>query len=372
MKRSFSIFCHEKSKEKNIERFLSQVKTNTTKVPTLILFSSDSDNFSFYSTILHNLFPSAQIIGSTSYVMFCDDGNDYSGLSVFCVTEGVECVSGVIENIKRNPMKFKNVIQDAVDSLSEKTNTCCFEVTTAFSNSEELVLDTFESVLGKNYIPLLGTSAGGNYENPKTMVSLNGKVFDEACVFVLIHNLKGKITLYKENLYKPMNQFFTATDVDCDKRIVYEYDSSPAADFLSNKYDIPKNKLFDFLKEHPLGKIFGDEVHITEIDKINENGSIAYFSKIFKMTKLSLLEQGDMYKEWRQTTLAVKSKVPEPSFNIIVNCCSRISFYSSKNELDSFFNLLKNEYGTYIGFSGFGEQFNYTHLNQTMVLAAFE
>ena len=45
-----------------------------------------------------------------------------------------------------------------------------------------------ESVLGKNYIPLLGTSAGGNYENPNTMVSLNGKVFDEACVFVLIHN----------------------------------------------------------------------------------------------------------------------------------------------------------------------------------------
>jgi hypothetical protein len=204
------------------------------------------------------------------------------------------------------------------------------------------------------------------------MVSLNGKVFDEACVFVLIHNLKGKITLYKENLYKPMNQFFTATDVDCDKRIVYEYDSIPAADFLSNKYDIPKNKLFDFLKEHPLGKIFGDEVHITEIDKINEDGSIAYFTKIFKMTKLSLLEQGDIYKEWRQTTLAVKSKVPEPSFNIIVNCCSRISFYSRKNELDSFFNLLKNEYGTYIGFSGFGEQFNYTHLNQTMVLAAFE
>ena len=76
-------------------------------------------------------------------------------------------------------------------------------------------------------------------------------------------------------------RFFTATDVDCDKRIVYEYDSIPAADFLSNKYDIPKNKLFDFLKEHPLGKILGDEVHVTEIDKINENGSIAYFSKIF-------------------------------------------------------------------------------------------
>ena len=46
--------------------------------------------------------------------------------------------------------------------------------------------------------------------------------------------------------------------------------------------------------------------------------------------------------------------------------------FEKENLFSEFTDTLKNNYGNYIGVSGYGEQYNITHMNQTMILVLFE
>jgi hypothetical protein len=113
------------------------------------------------------------------------------------------------------------------------------EFSTAKGKSEELVLDTFVSILEPLNIPVFGGNAGVE-DGKETLVSLNGKVYENACVFLILRNLRGKIFLYKENIYRPTNHFFIATDVNIDDHIVYELDKKPAAEVIAQTLGIKK------------------------------------------------------------------------------------------------------------------------------------
>ena len=45
--------------------------------------------------------------------------------------------------------------------------------------------------------------------------------------------------------------------------------------------------------------------------------------------------------------------------------------FEKQNSFGEFVNMLRN-YGNFIGISGYGEQLNFIHLNQTMILLVFE
>ena len=45
--------------------------------------------------------------------------------------------------------------------------------------------------------------------------------------------------------------------------------------------------------------------------------------------------------------------------------------FDDESAFGEFVNVLRN-YGSYIGLSGYGEQLNFIHLNQTMILLVFE
>ena len=354
------------------EAFRDVVSQMESTSPLLILFFSDIENFPFYSQELYKAFPKAEIVGTTTYVVLSSLGHDKSALTVLAVYEGVECAGGVIEDVTRYPAKHKNVIIDSIARLSGFDHCCCFEVTTAFGSCEEIVQDTFKSVLEEIGIPVFGGSAGNDSNSTESYVSYNGVLYREACAYVLIRNLHGRIRIFRENLYRPTNKVFYATDVDCEERKVYEFDDKPAAKVLAKALGVKQEELPSLLPKHPLGRMTDGEIYITEHNGMTEDGALTYFARIYNHTKVTLLTADEPEKVWENTIERIHEDINDFRFMIIVNCLSRSKLFEQSNQLDAFSEILHNELGEYVGFSGYGEQMNYEHLNQTMLVAVFE
>lgn len=371
MERVRSVFCVGCEKNEVFSNICEQID-GVTVLPSIIIFFSDVYNFKYYSEELKKRYTDANIIGSTSYINFCSNGCSSNGLSAMVIYSGIECSCGVLNKIDRYPLKYIDNIYKALDSIDSKKNTCCLEFTTAFSNGEELVQDTFKIALKDKNIPVFGGSAGASLSSINTFVSLNGIVYENATVFIFLHNLNGKIFLYRENIFKPIGKSLVATDVDPEERVVYGYNDRCAADVLAEKLEVPVSSLQDILMKHPVGRVIGNDIYISESGNINKDGSIKYFSRIYNLSKLELLEADDIDKVWKNTCKKVKSVIPTASFSISINCLSRTRLFESQKRFDDFVLFLKDNYGCFIGLSGYGEQLDFVHLNQTMIIACFE
>ena len=150
-----------------------------------------------------------------------------------------------------------------------------------------------------------------------------------------------------------------------------EYDGEPAAKILSRVLNVTEKGLKAALVSHPMGRIVDGSINITEADEVFEDGSISYFATIYNHTKMLLLETDNIRRVWSETVQQVRNEIAKPSFTISINCLSRSRLFEEKNSFGEFVNVLRN-FGKFIGLSGYGEQLNYIHLNQTMVLLVFE
>ena len=373
MHKSYTAFSKNlESKEQCFSEVLEQLK-QIKKNPELIFFSSYNPYFSYVSENLSKHFPESIIIGSTSCYQFNTSGDFQFGISVMAIEGGIEISSGVFTDIGKNPMMHIGQLDKALKHFKSFENMCCIEFTTAHSNGEELVLDTFSKLLKEKDISVFGGTSGycSREDINISMVSLNGIVYQDACVFVLLKNLDGKIFTYKENIFKPTKNIFTATDVDCDNRIVYEYNEEPAAIAIAKKLETDVSDLSGMLEGKPMGRCVDDDVYITEASKVNPDFSISYYSRIYNYTKIALMRTENIPEVFASTKRKVKANI-NSSFMLVVNCASRKNLFEKEGLTGIFMNTLKDMSPAFFGISGFGEQLNNIHLNQTMVLIAFE
>ena len=340
--------------------------------PVAVLFTCDYNNFSYYSKALNADFPDSEVIGMSSYVVMSSIGHSLEGLSAIAIYSGIECASGVIHEISRYPLRYTDNIREALSSIGSTENCCCLAFTTAFCQCEELVLDAYKSVLTEVNVPIFGSSAGAPDDIRDSYVSLNGTILSEASVFIIIKNLNGRIGIFRENMFRPTKHYFTATDVDCDERAVYEYDDIPAAQAVAVALGISVNELNEQLKLHPMGRIEHDEIYITESNCVGDDLEITYYSRIYNRTKVVLLETDDIDKVFEATRNNIRKEFDSISFSLVINCLSRSKYFMENGRFDDFSDTLTAGYGSYIGFSGYGEQADYKHQNQTMLLAVFE
>lgn len=340
--------------------------------PCLIIFSAPVEGFAYFTGEFKKAYPAATIVGVTTVVCFCNLGYVEGGLSTLAVFDGIEYSSGVILETTRYPMRYASKIDDAVKKLSDTENTVCIEFSTAQGKCEELIQDTYRNALEHRGIQVAGGTAGGPAISSKTYVSLDGIVYGEASVFVLIKNLGGRIITYKENIYKPTKHHFMATDVDCDERTVYEYDDRPAAETLALMLGVDVAHLKEALFLKPVGRITGKDLYITDVDKIMPDGSISYFARIYNRTRLVLMEMADIEKVWNETAANIQYEIEKPSMTVAINCYGRTKYFMNTGRFEAFNDKLTCEYGNFVGVSGFGEQINYEHFNKALVLAVFE
>ncbi|MEO3945810.1 FIST N-terminal domain-containing protein [Gorillibacterium sp. CAU 1737] len=340
--------------------------------PKLLLFFSAVPQFEKANEEIKENFPDSVLLGSTTFAGFCKEGAFKDSLLVLGIEEGIECYADVLEDADRYPLKHVNRVQQCLNHFDDTTNTVCFEISTALISCEELVLSTLNSVLEERGIPLFGGSAGDLGKAEQTMIALNGTVYRNACAFVLIKNLGGKVRFYRENIYKPTVHSFTATKVDERNRIVHEYDNRPAAQVVAEALNTKVEGLSRFLDSYPMGRVIGNDMYITANQMVTENQGMAYHAKVYNNSHMVLLEPDD-YKSVIHATIAeVKKDIPRPSLAIMVNCLARSMLFEGDGYLNDFAKEMSAALGNYVGFAGYGEQLGQQHFNQTMVLAVFE
>lgn len=360
-----------KSSKSDVTQALLEVSAQI-KTPKLILFFSGVEKFQQHTQQLYSKYPDSIIIGSTTFAGFCKEGAYKDTLLVLAIEQGIECYANVLEEVNKYPLKYVHRVDECVNHFTNTTNTLCFEVSTALISSEELILSTLNSVLMKKKIPLLGGSAGDRGMAEKTMISFNGKVYDNACAFVILKNLGGQIKLYRENIYKPTKHYFTATKVDVRNRIVYEYDYKPAAQVTASALGTTVDKLPTYLDSYPLGRIIGNDMYITANQMVTQNNGMSYHARVYNNSQMVLLEPDDYKAVIANTIQQIKKEIPKPSLSLMVNCLARSMLFEKDGYLDTFAKQMGDALGNYVGFAGYGEQLNQQHFNQTMVVAVFE
>jgi len=360
-----------KSSNKNTKLAVKEA-TEGLKTPKLILFYSGVDEFQEYAREMKISYPDAITMGATTFAAFCKDGAFKDTLLVFGIEDGIQCAANILEDANKYALKYVERVETCSEKFNKPENTMCLEFCSALISCEELVLSTLNSVLAKRKIPVFGGSAGDSGRAEKSMISLNGEVYSNACVFVIIENLNGKIKLYRENVYKPTEHYFKSTKVDVRKRIVYEYDHKPAAEVMADALKVTVQELTKYLDSYPVGRIIGNEMYIIANEKVIKGKAMAYHARIYNNSQMVLLEPDDYKAVIRKTLEQVKSECGKPRLTLMVNCLARSILFEGDGYLTEFATQVGRSLGDYVGFAGYGEQLNEQHFNQTMVLAVFE
>jgi len=371
MKRTV-IACYSDGIKENIFSNCCKKINEECSSPKLIIFFSDYNNLWYYAKKIHEKYPDTISIGSSSYTFFSTYGVSNKGLTLIAINSGIECTFGQIFEINRFPENYIQHIYKAVNKLSSIENTCCLEFSTAFSNSENLVLDTFEKALENKDIPVIGGTASNLMDKEENAVALNGDIFINTCVFVFIHNLNGRILCYNENIYKKSDIILTTTEIDCDEQKIYQFDNKPATTVLSRTLNVPLEALKEKLQFNPLGCIFDDKIYPISINKVFNDGSLSFYSRIYNQTKITLLKQEDLNTVWTQSAQYILSQIQNPSFIISINSIFRTRLFEQENRMGDFVSKLQDFYENYIGMSSYTEQLNDKLLNQAMLLLIFE
>lgn len=347
------------------------------KNPKIILFFSGEKHFCEYSKIIYEMFPNAICIGSSAYRTWNSSGTSKNALKVIAIEDGVTCSAGVIEKADSSALSFAGNVRDCMNEVGETQNTICIEFTVPYKRAEEYALMALNSVLLRNEIPVIGGTAA-NIDadtgiSEEAYVSLNGKIYTDGCVFAIIHNIGGKISLYRENIYEPLTgNEFTVTKANSFTRTIMTLDKIPVSEVYANELNVPIEEISKYFFHYPMGQCVGDHTFVTAIQDEGTKGSLKYHARVHEGTKMLVMKEGDYKKITLRTIEEIKSQFKNPSLVLMFHCVARTILFEDNGYIDEYQQYLSEAFPNFIGFACLGEQMMTKNFNHTMMLAVFE
>ena len=341
--------------------------------PKLIIFFSDEYDFCEYSRLIHSQFPNAVSIGCSTYRLWGSIGTEKNVLYAMAIEDGIEISADVIPKANEFALTYADRVKECVNKISDTKNTVCVEFTVPYKNYEEYALVVLNSVLLRKGIPIIGGTAANDNTSETGYVSLNGEVYTDGCVFMLIKNLGGAIRLYRENIYVPLTgRQFPTTKANSVSRTVMRLGEKTAAEVYAEELGVPIGDIKKYFFYYPLGRRVGDETYITAIYEVGANGSLKNLARIHEGTDISVMTVGDYKQITEKTFEKIKRENPAPSLVMLFNCLARTILFESENTIEDYQKRLSEEFPNYIGFSCCGEQMGTKHFNHTALFAVFE
>ena len=233
------------------------------------------------------------------------------------------------------------------------------------TGNDACVLTTMYSVLGNKNISLVGGTGDA------AKVSLNGRVYTDACVYALVKNQGGKVKVYKENLYKPMAGYrFIASKADRSRYYLGELNGRPAKQVYEDALHIQEKDIGTQTFKNPFGKMNGQDMCIISIKEVSGNG-LCFFRQVNDSDVLTLLEIQDYEKVVSDTIQNIRQDFKHISGVFSINCYFRYLLFLQEKHLDHYLEVM-GTLGSHAGFFGFGEHYNQQFVNQTMTCVVFE
>lgn len=346
--------------------------------PKLIMFFSQAEHFEEYAAIIHELFPHAVSMGCTAYYTWGPSGVERDVLEVMAVEEGIVCFGGAIEKADNFALNYADNVRRCVEEVGETDNTICVEFTVPLKSAEEYALMALNSVLLRKGIEIVGGSAGNKLDGDTQLsrlclVALNGIVYPDGCVFVLIHSLNGEIYLLREDVYEPLTgKELLVTKANSETRTIMAYDGKVAAEVYASELSVPREEIKNYFFHFPIGRRFGDEIFMSGIGGDDVNGNMKFLTRVYEGTSMMVMKEGDYRSITADTIKTVRERTGTPSLVIVFQCAARTILFEEKDYVEEYSKMLSDAFPNYIGFSCNGEQHNTKHFNHTLMVAVFE
>ena len=329
--------------------------------PQLILLLSNSEQFEAHVKKLEALYPNVPSIGCIG--MSYDTKVVEKGVGVIAFYDGISAAANVLEEVSVMPVKYIERLKHDVHKInSSSENTVCIDFCTG---NDACVLTTVYSVLKHNNISLVGGTGDGG------KVSANGKVYQDAVVYALVKNNRGKVKTYKENIYHQMGDYrFIASRTDKANYKIGLLNGMPAKQVYQDILHVTEKEIQTQTFKNPFGKINGDDTCIISIKEVSGN-ALACFRQVNDSDVLIMLELGDYKAVVRDTIKKIKRDFPQISAVFSVNCLFRYLLFTENHYMDEYLKDMST-LNNHAGLVGYGEHYNNRFVNQSMTCVVFE
>lgn len=354
-------FTYGSSKTGNVEEALRGI----TAPAALLFIVEDESQLAKTAAEINNKFQDVPSIGGVgqSYV---DKFFTEKGVTVIAMQENIKVAADVLENAGVMPAKYIRRIERAFDSVgAEKGRTACFDLCS--SGVDLRAVTTLMS-----YMRPKGYELAGGTSNSSS-VACNGKVYKDACVFLVFKNLKGKIKAFKENMYvhSADEKQLMVTDADPKNYKICTLENRSAEEVYRSSLGIDRKAMATQTFKNPFGHVCGSETYIISIKEVDADGNIITFRPANKMDFLTILELGDYRAVVEETIAGMKAELGSVSAVLSVNCLFRYIFFNDEKYWDGYLAAMSKSF-SHAGMVGVGEHYNAQFVNQTMCALAFE
>lgn len=330
--------------------------------PGALVFMTSVEKLEEHAKQLAEAFPGIPSIGAVGKSYGNDQTNE-NGVTVVALSDGIKAVANVVEQLSIMPVKYiKRVEEDLRAVNAQPDNTVCFDFCTG---NDSRIVTTLDSIFAKKKISLVGGTSDSK------VVAMNGKIYEDASVYLMIKNEKGKVKVYKENIYKPMLEHrMTATQAKPKEYEIVEIDGKPAEQVYREALHISREEAKTQTFKNPLGRCYGNEVYLISIKQV-KGSSLECYRQISNMDVLTMMELDDYRQVVKDTLTQMQKDLNKVSAILSVNCLFRYLFFNQEQYWE---NYLKEMCSIceHAGLVGMGEHFKNQHVNQTMCCVAFE
>lgn len=321
---------------------------------------------------LYVLFSSVDLVKElaqkvASNVILCSTSGEYTpnGYTDGSIT-GFECgkEDSEIVEILYPPILSAPKLKQAYDKVKSNPNAFMMLLCDGLSGMEESIMTTLYFMSPD--FKVIGGSAGDNLQFNETYIYIGSERVRNVAIFF---NTNKRTSLIKENIYTKTGETLLVSKADVLNRTVYSFNNQPASAEYARLLGVKEEELGNHFMNHPLGKVYENDLFIASPMKVNEDQSITFYCELMANTFVHLLKPENPLTILQQT---IKHAPFQPSFVFAVNCILRSLMFLQTGFWGEFHREMINFCGNVTGFVSYGEQYYKNHSNQTMVLLLVE
>lgn len=339
------------------------------KNPQALIVFTENGKLRQQAAMLARLYPGVPCIG-TSGDSFCNGKSVGKSLVITAFTEGIAAAAGVMEHASTMPLVSVEGVRKNLDAVkASASNTVCIEFCTG---AEEKLITTLQAGIAGRGVSVVGGTVFGYPQGESPLVSVNGTIYEDACAYLFVRSLSGKVRTYRENIYQPAGyKPHIATKVDRRTRALIELDGRPAAEVYTQETKIPREKIVDSVLQCPMGRVVGSDVYIASMHTVDAKGALINYKQVNENDTIEFLKLADYPAVMEETRQKIQAEIPKPSLILSVDCIYRYLLFQNIHYLETYLTAMR-AMGPHVGIVGGGEQYNNQHVNQTMVCVVFE
>lgn len=342
------------------------------KVSFVLFFVSEKFDFKMVSKIINEEYPDVPVVGGISTGEINKLGYTDSTITINVIYgDDFEVKPIRLTRLTEKAMVYKRRIRRAINELGldlnkEGIENKYFAISLIdFSTAqEESLMTMINNTLNGKYWKLAGGSVG-NIVTGKSAISINGDIFQDAGVLILVKTNKKVIVNY-ENIYKPVGKLHRVTAANIAERKGITADGISFAELYAKECNVSLEKLDqELFAKKPIGRLVGDNKYIASPISVNSDGSINFYTRVMTGAPFYFMESDDIIQCTKKTADFIRNSMKKPELIIGFNCILRYFEMQEENVQKEVYSII-NQVAPYCGFTTLGEQIDKIQVNQTL------